>query len=170
MAAWKMEGLVVTPTTLLFSTSSARLPDSIRPRDRSSSQMETPSSDRRLSAPAVAVASVTLIIFFLAVGSTAGGSEGFPGCGGDVLRGEAELGEQGLGVGGGAEVLEGDDASCVTCVAVPRQTDPGLHGDTGPHGRREDTLAVLPRLLLEPLHGRHRHDPGADPLGLQLLA
>src|SRR3954470_24809915 len=113
MAAWKIEGLVVTPTTFLVSTSSARLPDSIRLRDRSSSQMETPSSERRLSAPAVAVTSVSVIIFFLAIGSTMRGGEGVPGRGGDVLGREAELGEQGLGIGGGAEVFEGDDASCV---------------------------------------------------------
>src|SRR5690349_12937119 len=106
MAAWKMEGLVVTPTTCLVSTSSARLPEAMRLRERSSSQMETPSSERRFRVTAVAVASVTVIIFLRAIGSTAGGGEGFPGGGGDVLGGETELGEQGVGVGGGTEVLQ----------------------------------------------------------------
>src|SRR5689334_16291775 len=168
MAAWKMEGLVVTPTTWLVRTSSARLPDAIRLRERSSSQMETPSPLRRSRAPtAVAVASVTVIIFFLAIGSTAGGGQGFPGGGGDVLGGETELGEQGLGVGGGAEVLEGDDASCVTREAVPRQADARLDRNAGLHRGRKDALAVLARLLLEPLHGRHRHHARAGALGLQ---
>lgn len=44
-AFWKMDGLVVTPTTLSFLMSSSRLPDSMRVRDRSSSQMETPASE-----------------------------------------------------------------------------------------------------------------------------
>ena len=47
-AAAKIEGLVVTPTTELFLIRSARLPVSIRSRDRSSSQIETPASDRAL--------------------------------------------------------------------------------------------------------------------------
>src|SRR3954452_5708016 len=164
MADWKMDGLVVTPNTPPVATRAARSPESIRRRDRSSSQTETPSSDRRWSAPAVAVASVTVIILFLAIGSTAGCGEGLSGRGGDVLGGEAELGEQGPGVGGGAEVLQGDDASGVTGEPVPRQADAGLDGDAGPHGRRKDALAVGARLLLEPLHGRHRHHAGADPL------
>src|SRR3954447_26895164 len=151
MAAWKMDGFVVTPTTCCFSISSARLPDSIRLRDRSSSQMETPSSERDLR---VSVVLVTVIIFFLAFGSTTRGGEGFPRGGGDVLGGEAVLGEQGPGIGGGAEVFQGDDASCVTYVAVPSQTDAGLDRHAGLHGRRKDASAVLVRLLLEPLHGR----------------
>src|SRR3954464_12138392 len=107
--------------------SAARLPEAMRPRERSSSQIETPSSERRSSVPAVAVVSVvTVIIFLLACGSTAGGGNRFPRGSGDVLGGEAVLGEQGLGVGGGAEVFEGDDASCVTDVAVPGQTDARL--------------------------------------------
>ena len=46
-AFWKMDGLVVTPTTFLSLMSSCRLPDSIRVRDRSSSQIETPESEVR---------------------------------------------------------------------------------------------------------------------------
>ena len=45
----KIVGLVVTPTTDFSLTRSARLPVSIRSRDRSSSQMETPASARAFS-------------------------------------------------------------------------------------------------------------------------
>src|SRR3954451_15784764 len=48
-AAAKIVGLVVTPTTLESATSSARLPVLILVRDRSSSQMETPASERAFS-------------------------------------------------------------------------------------------------------------------------
>ena len=48
-AAWKIDGLVVTPTTLRVAISSARLPDSIRSRDRSSSHTETPWAERAAS-------------------------------------------------------------------------------------------------------------------------
>src|SRR6478735_4140283 len=44
MAAAKIVGLVVTPTTDFSLIRSARLPVSIRSRDRSSSQMDTPAS------------------------------------------------------------------------------------------------------------------------------
>ena len=44
-AAAKIDGLVVTPTTWSFLMRSARLPLSMRSRDRSSSQIETPASD-----------------------------------------------------------------------------------------------------------------------------
>src|SRR4051812_26108840 len=44
-----MVGLVVTPTTELLLMSSARFPVSMRSRDRSSSQMDTPASARDLS-------------------------------------------------------------------------------------------------------------------------
>ena len=47
LSLWKMDGLVVTPTTFLSLMSSCREPDSIRVRDRSSSQIETPLSDVR---------------------------------------------------------------------------------------------------------------------------
>ena len=44
-AAAKIVGLVVTPTTWLSRTMLGRLPDSIRSRDRSSSQIVTPAAD-----------------------------------------------------------------------------------------------------------------------------
>jgi hypothetical protein len=45
----KIVGFVVTPTTDLCLTRSARLPVSIRSRDRSSSQIETPASESAFS-------------------------------------------------------------------------------------------------------------------------
>ena len=42
-----MDGLVVTPTTFLLAMRSCREPDSMRERDRSSSQIETPESEVR---------------------------------------------------------------------------------------------------------------------------
>src|SRR5690606_25661787 len=45
MAASKMLGLVVTPTTFFSSMSLARLPLFRRSRDRSSSQLETPAAE-----------------------------------------------------------------------------------------------------------------------------
>ena len=46
MADWKIEGLVVTPTTSRVAISSARSPEVIACRERSSSQIDTPASDR----------------------------------------------------------------------------------------------------------------------------
>ena len=46
IAAWKIDGFVVTPVTFRVEISSARLPESMRERDRSSSQMLTPAADR----------------------------------------------------------------------------------------------------------------------------
>jgi len=45
MAAWKIDGLVVTPTTFFSSISLRRVPVWRRPRERSSSQIETPASE-----------------------------------------------------------------------------------------------------------------------------
>ena len=49
MAAEKILGLVVTPTTLELEISSASEPLSSRSRDKSSSQMDTPASDKSCS-------------------------------------------------------------------------------------------------------------------------
>ncbi|SKZ51947.1 Uncharacterised protein [Mycobacteroides abscessus subsp. abscessus] len=48
-AAWKIDGLVVTPTTDLVSISSWSCPELIRSRDRSSSHTETPAADNSAS-------------------------------------------------------------------------------------------------------------------------
>jgi hypothetical protein len=46
IAAWKIDGFVVTPETLRDEIRSARLPDAMRARERSSSQMLTPAAAR----------------------------------------------------------------------------------------------------------------------------
>ncbi len=48
-AAWKMAGLVVTPTTDLVLINSARSPEVMRSRERSSSHTETPAADSSAS-------------------------------------------------------------------------------------------------------------------------
>src|SRR6478735_2386393 len=131
MAFWKIDGLVVTPTTCCWSISSARLPDVIRLRDRSSSQIATPSSERRLSASVMEIASPTCRIRASALGR----GQGFPRGGGHVLGGEAELLEEHLGVRRRTEVLQRDDAAGVSHVLLPGQADPGLDRDPGLHGR-----------------------------------
>src|SRR4051812_11679413 len=128
MAFWKIDGLVVTPTTCCWSISSARLPDVIRLRDRSSSQIATPSSERRLSASVMENASPTCRMS----ASALGGGDGFPGLGGHILGSEAELLEEHLAVGGSPEVLQGNDATGVPDEAVPGQTDTGLDRDPCP--------------------------------------
>ena len=44
IAAWKIDGFVVTPETLRDEIRSARFPEAMRARERSSSQMLTPAS------------------------------------------------------------------------------------------------------------------------------
>src|SRR6478735_7327059 len=105
MAFWKIDGLVVTPTTCCWSISSARLPDVIRLRDRSSSQIATPSSERRLSASVMEIPSPTCRMSASALSC----GDRFPGDVGDVLGGESEFAEEHLGVGRGTEVLQRDD-------------------------------------------------------------
>jgi hypothetical protein len=66
MAAWKILGLVVTPTTFFSSISCCRVPEERRSRDRSSSQMDTPaleSADVGLEAVEVEVGIVVLSLF-----------------------------------------------------------------------------------------------------------
>ena len=65
-------------------------------------------------------------------------------------------------VGGGAEVLDADDAPGVADHVVPAHRDPRLDADAGPDCRRQDLVLVGPALLLEPLPARHRHDAGRD--------
>src|SRR5690348_7402129 len=115
MAFWKIVGLVVTPTTCCWSISSARLPDVIRLRDRSSSQIATPSSERRFSASVMENASPTCRISASALGC----GDRFPGGGCDVLGSEAELAEKDLAVRRSTEVLQGNDAARVSDEPVP---------------------------------------------------
>src|SRR5690606_22553392 len=142
-----------TPTTCCWSISSARLPDVMRLRDRSSSQIQTPYSQTRLSASVMEFPSPTCRVRAAALSS----GERFPGDGAYVVGREAELLEQHLAVGRRTEVLQGHDAPGVPDVLVPGETDAGLHRDARPHGRRQDAVPVPLVLLLEPLHGRHGH-------------
>src|SRR5690348_7114406 len=166
MAFWKIVGLVVTPTTCCWSISSARLPDVIRLRDRSSSKIATPSSERRFSASVMEIASPTCRISASALGC----GDRFPGDVRDVLGSEAEFTEEDLAVRRSTEVLQRNNASRVPDEPVPGQTDTGLDRDARLHRRRQDAVPVPLVLLLEPLHARHGHDPRRDARGLELLA
>ena len=93
-----------------------------------------------------------------------------PGRGHHRLGREAELAEQRPGVGGGAEVLDGDAAAGVADQLAPAHRDPRLDGDAGADRRRQDGVAVRVVLDVEPLAARHRDHAGGDPVGLQRLA
>ncbi|GAA2570482.1 hypothetical protein GCM10010398_70670 [Streptomyces fimbriatus] len=67
----------MAPTTVPAPAGPAGFPDGTRSRGRPSGRTGTSSSDGRFRAPALAVASVTVIIFFLAVTSTARGGVAF---------------------------------------------------------------------------------------------
>src|SRR5215218_6534850 len=192
----KIVGLVVTPTTRWLRDSSARLPVLSRSRDRSSSQMATPASER-VSSGVVArsVCVLVTVVLLCAWWSWAGRSELVAGlargggrrrrrrrrvagdCGDRLTRGqhdgpgrEAELLVERLVGGRGAVVLERHGAPGVTDDAVPRHRDAGLDRHPGADGGGEDLLAVLLVLLGEPLLARHRHDAGRDAVVLEHLA
>src|SRR6185437_6723096 len=149
-------GLVVTPLTFRVRISSARLPVVIRPRERSSSQMLT---------PAAVSCSVGVLIVLLGCS--------VPGCSAvrsadrrdrgarrvhDGVGGDAELLEQGLVVGGGAEVLDGDRTATVSDDAAPGEGYTCFDGDPGGDGCRQHMLPVRLVLLGEPLQRRRGHD------------
>src|SRR5687767_423952 len=97
MAFWKIVGLVVTPTTCLSRTRSARLSVDSRPRLMSSSQIATPASLSSRS-ESVCPRSESVIVVLSAAGRAAGDGpdllEGRVGGGDDPVTGEAELLEQ----------------------------------------------------------------------------
>src|SRR6478609_5373864 len=163
MAAWKMEGLVVTPTTFFSSMSLRRVPVSRRPRERSSSQMETPASD---SCWVGVVISVSPKRWGLALKA----GEGVLGGGGHCFCRDAELLEKALVVGGSAVVLEADGTAGVADEFPPAQGQAGFHRDACLDGGRQDGFAVGGILLLEPLDARHGNDAGGDAVGLQRFA
>src|SRR3954451_16175494 len=137
MAAAKIVGLVVTPTTCFSLISSARLPVSIRSRERSSSQMETPASEsacrRSVMVPPVRGGGRT----------SAGGDVDAVASGiGHRCRGDAELGEDALVVGGGAVVLDRHHPAVVADDLAPALRDAGLDRHPGLHGGGDDGLAV----------------------------
>ena len=96
-ARWRRSsGWWSRPTTELFLTSSARLPVSMRSRDRSSSQMDTPASARALSRSVIGFLPGVLRCVSCCRVRALGGS---------ALRvGDALLGGQRHGLGGDAEL------------------------------------------------------------------
>src|SRR6476646_10166257 len=127
-AAAKIVGLVVTPTTCLWSMRSWSRPLVISGRFRSSSQIETPCSDRAFSASVMSVPSCSLD------GVLRGGDDGF-------CR-DAELAVDRLVVGRGAEVVDADDAPGVADVVAPAERHRGLDADPRTHRGREHLVAV----------------------------
>ena len=120
MAPAKIVGFVVTPHDVARDDQVGRLPVMMRSRERSSSQMLTPCGDEG----AVGV----LMSSPLSGGSAAAGlacrlDDGFGG--------DAELLEQGLVVGRGAEVLDRDAPALVADDVAPGHGDAGLHRDAG---------------------------------------
>src|SRR4051794_38649597 len=174
MAAAKMVGFVVTPTTDLSLTRSARLPVSIRSRDRSSSQMDTPASAsalRRSLSVLTASPSERRGTRTCSRSCLLGrGLDAVLGRLGDGVGREAELLEHPGRVSGRAVVLEADHPTGVADVLAPALADAGLDADAGLHGRREHLVAVGLRLLLEPLDRGHRHHAGVDALRPELLS
>ena len=148
MALAKIVGLVVTPTTDFSLMSSSRFPVSMRSRDRSSSQIETPASDRDFKRS---------FIFGLPDAVVRGGHDG--------LRGDAELLVDAGEVRRGAVVLDRDDPAVVADDLAPALGDAGLDGDPRLDGQGDDGLAVRRVLLVEPLAARHRHHAGPPLLG-----
>src|SRR5947207_946561 len=65
---------------------------------------------------------------------------------GDVVRREPELGHDPRPRRRGAEVVEGDGGTLDADPALPAETRGCLDGEAGPHGWREDFVAVAPRL------------------------
>ena len=62
-----------------------------------------------------------------------------------------------------------DDAAFAADVALPSERGGLFDRDARADRRRQHRVAVLARLLLEEVPGRHRHHAGADALGEQLL-
>src|SRR5918993_1940070 len=128
MAAAKMVGFVVTPTTLYSSTSDCRSPVRMRSRERSPSHTATPASESSASCLfcAMSVPSSSSAVAG-GVGEAAGGGDrpgrdggagsrrlqALAGCGHDGVVGEAELLVQHV-VGGARPVVgEADDPARV---------------------------------------------------------
>src|SRR4051794_26311734 len=141
MAAAKIVGLVVTPTTCFSLISSARLPVSIRSRERSSSQMETPASERAWSR-SVMVPPVGAWWSRGWRGSVLHAPQAVARGVGHGLTGDAELLVDAGVVGGRAVVLDRDDAAVVAHDLAPALGDAGLDGDPRLDGGRQDRLAV----------------------------
>src|SRR5687768_4852605 len=169
MAAAKIVGLVVTPTTEYSSTSDCRLPLRMRSRDRSSSHTATPAEESSANfsfcamTGAFRAGSCGLGGIVRAAGSAVAGGvvqdaggvwadrrDGARRRGGDArvggvdhgLRGEAVLLVEHVVGGAGAVVFETDDLARVADELAPARRDGGLDAHPCAHSRREDLLAV----------------------------
>src|SRR5215204_6809473 len=143
MAFSKMAGLEVTPRRDSSRTSRSSSPCSIRERRIWSSHGEVPasSSAARRSLVCAAVA-IRLRPFAQSVYE-------LPARGGHVLRGEAEVLQQGRGGPRRAEAGHTDHLAVVADDAVPAQGGGGLHGHARAHGGRQHRVAVALVLLHE---------------------
>ena len=148
IAAAKIVGFVVTPTTKLSRTRSARLPVSIRSRG----QVVEPDRDAGVGE---GLQSVTH-------GCSLPGGETVAGGGGHRGRGDAVLLVDPGVVGGRAVRLDRDDPAVVADDLPPALGDAGLDRDPGLDDRRDHGVAVRLLLVVEPLPARHRHHAGPD--------
>src|SRR5581483_11941254 len=128
IAAWKIVGLLVTPTTWFSRRNLSRLvcePPSIsRSREMSSSQIATPAAE---SSPSRSVLgrSVMSVPCRLALDLERAGKRG-PSRGDHVVGGEAELLEQHLIRRARAEVFDADALAVGTDQILPRHGDARL--------------------------------------------
>src|SRR6185312_10915632 len=155
-----MDGLVVTPTTFISSIMAFRVPELIRSRERSSSQMETPASERAWVFGLDIASSLGVVDLCERV---AGGLD-------NSLGRDTEFAEQGLVVGGGTVVLQRHAAAGVADQAVPALRDAGLHGDPGLDAGGKHGLAVGGVLAGEPLEAGHGNHAGGNAVRLQRFA
>src|SRR4051795_1509793 len=156
IAFWKIVGLLVTPTTFFLSRSSCRLPVRSRSRLMSSSQIETPSSDSCASA---SLMSCPLSVACCGAPDATSPLQGGVRSGHDAVRGEAELLEEHVAFGAGAEMVDCDDLAAVADDLAPTLRDAGLDAHPRLDVGRQDLLLVGRRLGVEPLDAGHRDDP-----------
>ena len=86
-----------------------------------------------------------------------------------ILRRKPELLEEHLGGRGCPEPGQADHVAAESHVLVPPERHPGLDGQPGRHGRRQDGVPIGLRLRLEELPGGHAHHTGRHALLLQNL-
>ena len=140
----------------------------IRLRDRSSSQIATPSLGEALECVCHGIASPTCRAVSVSAAAAARDSRAASRPTFSAVKPNSRKSD--LGVGRSAEVLQRNDASGVADEAVPGQADAGLDRDAGLHGRRQHAVPVPLVLLLEPLHDGIDTTRVGTPVGLELLA
>src|SRR5262245_3092191 len=161
-----MVGLLVTPTTNQLAMWSARVPDSSRFLDKSSSQIATPAAEsrRRFSVILLPPPCYSAVGCGAPVGSAwaAAGHLGqaVPGGPHHVFSSNTELLVEDPVRGGGAVVIQADDLARVADQPVPGHRHRRLDRDPGPDRRRQYLVSVGLLLRVEPLQARHRDHPG----------